>query len=103
MVENFEIMRKEQDRIGIMGFGLDRDGLFRGIYNLPEGISSHQRLALRSKHLHDLAMGLEQAIENGFPRDFLYIYSLAIDTISAEIKIISDRLEIQSNCNKKKR
>ena len=86
----------------IVQVGLDRDGLFRGIYHLPEGITSHQRLTLRSKHLHDLAMGLEQAIENEVPREFLYIYSWAIDTISAEIKVISDRLEIQSKCNKQK-
>ena len=45
-------------------------------------------------------MGLEQAIENDVPREFLCIYSWAIDAISAEIKVISDRLEIQSKCNK---
>lgn len=95
-------MVKEQDRIGIAEIGLDCDGLFRGIYNLPDGISSHQRLALRSKHLHDLAIGLERAIEKEMPRELLYIYSWAIDTISAEIRVISDRLEIQGKCNKQK-
>ena len=95
-------MVKEQDRVGIAEIGLDCSGLFRGIYNLPDGISSHQRLALRSKHLHDLAIGLEQAIENEMPRELLYIYSWAIDTISAEIRVISDRLEIQNKCNKQK-
>lgn len=102
MVEKFKNMAKEQNHIGIMGFGLDRDGLFRGIYNLPDGMSAHQRLALRSKHLHDLATGLEQAIDKGLPPELLYIYSWAIDTISAEIKVISDRLEIQGKCNQQK-
>ena len=95
-------MRKGQDITGNIGAGLDKAGLFRGIYNLPGGVSSHQRLELRSKHLHELALELERAIQNDLPREYLCVYAWAIDALSAEIKLISDRLEIQGNCGKQK-
>lgn len=93
-------MRNGQDNIGDTGHGLDKRILFRGIYNLPGGMTSYQRLALRSRHLHELAVELEQAIQNEVPPDILSVYSWAIDTISAEIKLISDRLEVQSKSRK---
>lgn len=93
-------MRVGRGNFGDSGAGVDTGSLFRGIYNLPDGMSSYQRLAVRSKHLHDLAAELEHAIQNDVARDFLCVYSWAIDAISAEIKLISDRLEIQSKCGK---
>lgn len=93
-------MSKEQENIGKTDTGLDKCSLFRGIYNLPGGMSSQQRLALRSKHLHDLAMELEQAIQKGITRESLCVYTWAIDAIAAEIKLVSDRLEIQGKCRK---
>ena len=102
MVEIINGMGQEQENIGNKAAGLDQGSLFRGIYNLPDGMPSHQRLALRSKHLHELAMELEQGIQNDLPREFLCVYAWAIDAISAEIRLISDRLEIQSKCIKQK-
>ena len=79
---------------------MDKRILLRGIYNLPGGMTSYQRLAVRSRHLHELAVELELAIQNEVPPDILSVYSWAIDSISAEIKLISDRLEVQSKRNK---
>ena len=93
-------MRKGEDDTGGAGPELAKGILFRGIYNLPGGMTAYQRLALRSRHLHELAVELERAVQNGVPREFLSVYSWAIDAISAEIRLISDRLEIQSKCNK---
>jgi len=93
-------MRKNQDTTGYLEAGLGKAGLFRGIYKLPGGISSQQRLELRSKHLHELALELEQAIQNDVPREFLCVYAWAVDALSAEIRLISDRLVSQGNSRK---
>jgi len=88
-------MAMEKENSGFVHSSKEMRNLLRNIYKFPSGISSRQRLEIRTRQLHDLALGLERAIRNDVPRDFLCVYSWAVDYIALEIKVITDRLEIQ--------
>ena len=91
----------EKEKIEVDGSGVNVENLLRSIYKFPSGVSSQQRLVIRSSQLHDLALELEQAINNDTPREFLCVYSWAVDYIALEIKVITDRLMIQGKLDKK--
>ena len=61
---------------------------------------AHQRLEQRARQLSELAVELEEHIRSDTPREFLCVYSWAIDYIAIELKVLSDRLEIQEKLRK---
>ena len=93
-------MAKQEENSGYDGSGTEVRSLFQSIYKFPPGIPSRQRLLIRTRQLHDLALGLEEAIRNGVPREFLCVYTWAVDYIALELKVITDRLEIQGKLDK---
>lgn len=88
-------MAMEKEKGEVDGPGEEVKNLLRSIYKFPPGISSQQRLLMRSRQLHEVAMELDQAIRSDTPREFLCVYSWAVDYIALEIKVITDRLGIQ--------
>lgn len=94
-------MAMEKENRVVDRSGVEAKNLLRSIYRFPPGISSQQRLLMRSSQLHELALELEQAIRNDTPREFLCVYSWAVDYIALEIKVIIDRLESQGRLDTK--
>ena len=74
--------------------------LLKRIYASPDRLPSPERLALRSSHLHELAVKLEQAVQGDIDRELIRVYSWAIDSIAMEIRLVADRVDVQMKCGR---